>query len=551
MDNRVAILVIHGMGAQKPYQTLDQFARGVQNSLPMAKKGEYSRELRLRQHDEDPAHQQKAWTQAFVRLTPSGDRSGLQPAPELIDLVEYYWAPIINDRVSALQSLRFLIFSALSPFDYLRSNMLVINEVTGQTSGAASQLKREDFSNSATKQILFVLWREVWRTVLIFFPFILLLTGLYCFTAQPLLKTLLPPSSSTWLSYFWAGNDPNWGDAIVLALVALRWLLIGMTLKYLWDALRHPEATTPDQKRPVLLCNLAVIAVLLVLLALPFVLHGIFHFQWPGGLARGDSFSHPCLEALVGSLSMALAKIGRYLHCNLFFAPLSLRLIHLSIYAGLALLSYWINLFLTTAIGGLSVYLGSDTLSKNFAARSQILSECTATVESLLGKQPDLPADNNGVQQYDRVLIAAHSLGSVIAYDLVNDLIAKHEAGNKTAGLERITGLFTFGCPLNKTYYFFRTRTEEKTTVLNDILFKLHNFRLRVPSPAGAQPTPSPFSEKFCWFNAWSPFDVISGRMLFYQADQNRKVTAGYNPVTAHTGYWEDPDLYLYFSDLL
>jgi hypothetical protein len=33
MGDRLAILVIHGMGTQKPYETLDQFACGIERQL--------------------------------------------------------------------------------------------------------------------------------------------------------------------------------------------------------------------------------------------------------------------------------------------------------------------------------------------------------------------------------------------------------------------------------------------------------------------------------------------------------------------------------------
>jgi hypothetical protein len=45
--------------------------------------------------------------------------------------------------------------------------------------------------------------------------------------------------------------------------------------------------------------------------------------------------------------------------------------------------------------------------------------------------------------------------------------------------------------------------------------------------------------------------DVISGRMLFYRADQNRVVKQGFEPATAHTGYWKNPELYAFLAKLL
>jgi hypothetical protein len=60
-----------------------------------------------------------------------------------------------------------------------------------------------------------------------------------------------------------------------------------------------------------------------------------------------------------------------------------------------------------------------------------------------------------------------------------------------------------------------------------------------------------PFHSKFQWLNAWCPMDVISGRMLFYQADHNQVVKQGFEPATAHTGYWKNPKLYAFFAQLL
>ncbi|HTV57065.1 MAG TPA: hypothetical protein VMI06_19390, partial [Terriglobia bacterium] len=101
MNDRLAILVIHGMGSQKPYETLDEFARGIEANLTPPAAGAYHHELRFREYPNDPTHQQQAWTQAYVRLTPTDPAAAAAALhPALIDVSEYYWAPIINDRVS-------------------------------------------------------------------------------------------------------------------------------------------------------------------------------------------------------------------------------------------------------------------------------------------------------------------------------------------------------------------------------------------------------------------------------------------------------------------
>jgi hypothetical protein len=553
MAKRTAILVIHGMGTQKPYETLDQFARGV-----MARRPTWGSRIEYRHHEHDPAKQQSSWTQAFVRL-----RESEAADSAIIDLVEYYWAPIINGRVKALQSLRFLMLTALSPFDYLRTNMLAIDEVSGvpdkplsaadgprrecnapadEAMTGARQIEREGFSNKRPTQVGFIVLREIYRTLLIYFPMLFLFAAAYGFVAQPVSNLLLKDGQGNLLRYFWASPKPGAKDAIELAAMTLRWLLLGMGAKYFLDEWRHPEERTPSQASAMRSCSGWILALMAFLLALPSLLewHGLRLWRgihWPVG-AASDHLHLPWLRI--------------FLHTRIAFAPMRLRLVHLAFYAVLAGLAYIVNRFLTTAAGDLAVYLGADTLSTNFSARAQILSECTAAMDYLLGTHGDLPDGEGRPGLYDSVVIASHSLGTVIAYDMLNDLMAKDRVvASMKPDLARITGLLTFGCPLNKVYYFFRTRTEMKTKILNRILYDLHNFRLRLGPPPDALLIPDPFARHFCWYNAWSPCDVISGRMFFYRADKNRKVEDGFLPWTAHTSYWENPKLYEFFEELL
>jgi hypothetical protein len=547
MGDRIAILVIHGMGTQKPYETLDLFACGLEHHLnPQPYPPTYDRTLEFREHPSDPTKQQEHWTQAIVRFR------SLQPEhpekPALIDLVEYYWAPIINGRVKALQSLQFLIKSALTPFDYLRENLVAIAEVScdgaGKTSPRAIQ---EGLPATSNGQILQILVRELARSVFIFFPMLVLLAGVYSLLAQPLLSALAPKHGPNWLTYFWSG-PPTWVAAIEVALDALRWLVILMTGKFLLQSILKTDNSPPKLRKLLHRCNLFVALLFLALVSLPFL----------------DPLWRPIARVLRGTATVAAQasllnpnhhqqaeSILRWLHLRIAFAPLGLRLFHVLGYIALAGLVFLINRFLTTAIGDLTVYLGSDNLSTNFAARSQILEECTQTVCELLGSQVDLVPDHTP-SRYDRVIIAAHSLGSIIAYDTLNDLMAQNMASAPPdQPLKRVSALFTFGCPLNKVYYFFRTRTSPKTYVLDEILYALHSFRQRNSPPAGVLPSPDPFHPNFEWLNAWCPMDVISGRMLFYQADQNQIVKQGFEPATAHIGYWKNPKLYSYFAQLL
>jgi hypothetical protein len=535
------------MGTQKPYETLDQFACGLESQLNSpAHPASYIRTLEYREHPSDPAKQQKHWTQAIVRFRSRQSEPSEQPA--LIDLVEYYWAPIINGRVKSLQSLQFLIKSALTPFDYLRENLVAIAEVFADETGKTTpRAIKEGLPATSNGEILHILVRELTRSVFIFFPMLLLIAGIYSLLARPLLNALAPTHNSDWLTYFWSGQS-TWISAVKVALAGLRWLLLVMTGKFLVQAIFHAGNPPPKLRRLLHRCNLLVALLFLALIALPF-LDPVWRliptaFHWTPALANNARQLHP-------DLHKNLEPVLGWLHLRIAFAPLALRLLHVLGYVALATLTYFINRFLTTAIGDLAVYLGADNLSTNFVARSQILEECTQTVRGLLGSQLDLVPDHTPTN-YDRVILASHSLGSVIAYDTLNDLIAQNMASaGPDPTLKRISALFTFGCPLNKIFYFFRARTSPKTYVLDEILYALHSFRLRNPPPAGVRPPPEPFHPNFQWLNAWCPMDVISGRMLFYRADKNEIVNQGFEPATAHIGYWRNPKLYDFFAKLL
>jgi hypothetical protein len=279
-------------------------------------------------------------------------------------------------------------------------------------------------------------------------------------------------------------------------------------------------------------------------------------------MRHGVLASVAVLTVILTMVSVTKVKPSLSGAIKLLALPAFLNWPHVILYAFIALFIYVGRRILTSAIGCLTVYLGSDDLSKNFAARSQILHECTTMVIDLLAGRDETGAPNEE-WNYNQVLVAGHSLGSVIAYDSLSELIVRDFAKDPSiAGipLEKVKGLLTFGCPLNKVFYFFRTRTNLRTNVLSQILYTLHSFRLTAPLPPEANPViavPHPFPEKipfspeFRWYNAYSPFDIISGRMQFYKADTDVAVERGVTPWTAHLSYWENDDLYSLFSNLI
>ncbi len=599
LPKRTAVLVLHGIGAQKPYETLDQFARGLLGFFRPAQPGEQAptperepsdkptQQIRLRQYAANPNTGEKDWTQAFVRVrTPSRPGS-------FIDVYEYYWAPVITDRVSAFQSLKFLIGAGLSPFQYLRDNLTVIN----RAHASASRGNRLSW-------LFFALCREVYRMLFIFIPLIGLALGLYWLLANSVADRLVSSKPGIF-SYLLRTPRLDIPQALHLASFAVRLLLLGMCAIFLFQEFFAGAEGSPSEKSPPLYSSF-IAALFVVLLVVPRLLRGHLHLialaqhflQLPfrsqvlyeagllviaiaasfcskilrsawkrSGKALGRHRALTIIAAVTVTIVSTVLSIPRFRPSpaqiiDLLALPAFLNWPRVLLYACLAIFAWVAQRVLTSAIGCLAVYLGADDLSRNFAARSQILHECTAALINLLAAR-DETGKPNEEWVYDQILVAGHSLGSVIAYDSLSQLIVRGLAKDPSltdVPLQKIKGLLTFGCPLNKVVYFFRTRTNLRTNVLSQILYALHSFRLRVPLPPQANPAiavPHPFPEKipfapdFLWYNAYSPFDIISGRMQFYTADMDVAVERGVMPWTAHLSYWENDDLYSLFNDLL
>jgi hypothetical protein len=623
VNNRTAVLVVHGMGAQKPYTTLDQFSRGLSQFFGPEN---VQQQVCFRPHPTNAITKESGWTQAFVRLTPAG--ADPSEPDQLIDLFEYYWAPVISGLVTPQQSLRFLLLSALTPFQYLRDNLTLMEQLSRkakQTSGEpgggsfadtprilprdCENIPENSFKRTTFVTASLILAREFARTLFIFLPLIAVIAGLYFLVAQPVISLIVPhvasgaaqtasPSTgSASMLKFFTKWPLSYSDIWWLLLVGLRVLYLGMCGLFLIEEF-VPLAGGKSITQTTSGVRGFMITLFVVLLFGPWLRAQVpWLFLMDGllvigalllfGLVLFSSVFHDACRRALGALirhwSTALVVVT--LACvsvsGWHFAPgNSHRIISWIIrwvvaplsflngkavlsYLALAVLLYFVKAFLSSAIGGLAVYLGADELSKNYAARSLILDQCSQALKDLLGKHPDLVCTNAPRDTYDRVLIAAHSLGSVISYDTLNRLLVQNEAGILAPNvLPRLKGMLTFGCPLNKVMYFFRTRTSRSTIILQRILFVLHPYRLlvRISNEANSpislpdpHPATDPFgsrSKGFLWLNAYSPFDLISGKMFFYKADNNRRVEHGVMPWTAHLSYWENPDLYGYFSTL-
>jgi hypothetical protein len=200
-------------------------------------------------------------------------------------------------------------------------------------------------------------------------------------------------------------------------------------------------------------------------------------------------------------------------------------------------------------IGDVVRYLDLDPRSEHHETRRRIINGALDELRELMKGD-----------RYNRIIVAGHSLGSVIAYDALNRVvqetnvvqidqarrITRPEAG-------KITGLITFGSPLDKIAFFFHERVEGDKKVQRQVLSNLHGFRtLSLPQDKDEIDIGNPMTfklDKTRWLNFYHPEDLISGKLDFYalngqsfkhlvSSDGNIKITDHFSKLRAHSCYW-------------
>lgn len=205
-----------------------------------------------------------------------------------------------------------------------------------------------------------------------------------------------------------------------------------------------------------------------------------------------------------------------------------------------------------------------DENSEFYRTRTAILKEATDKLRWLIRQK-----------EYDRVIVAGHSLGSVVAHNAINHLLLEVERdGNDPSHIAwdevgKITTLVTFGSPLDKVYYFFRTHVSSDQKVRAQILSDRYPFARRhsrstragkgkqttwsrnydnftfvdPPSPRLLYPDRKAPSIRFSWLNFWYATDPVSANLDFYDQDRLTNIplpSPWYRFGISHTDYWSD-----------
>lgn len=481
-SDTIALIAFHGMGNQIEFQTLDQVAEGllrVQADLNGVRPAPSVESIR-------------ADDLLLRRLSFTLSRSGVT---RHVDLYEVYWAPFTEGQVVLRDVLSFLIGAGLNA-----------------TRRFSDEFKRWIFGRFEPFPIPRSTRFSLMAALAVVVSLVFLNTA-----AGALYAMRFADTSPAWLT---AGllKDITTALGALAAMYLLFGILLGAGVRV--RNARRKRAAKPAPGS----------------FAIPALLAGLI--RWTFRLSLAVTIFASALAAVI----LVKHRLGPE-EPALLGSPEWLGQTWTMVLVWILLLaaSYVIRRFLIQYVGDVVAYVYSFTLDKFYDLRKSIKDRATETARAVYGLLND---DAVGTLRYRKVLMVGHSLGSVVAYDTLNRLLDDDAAAAKTGSALDVMGrtsmLLTFGSPLDKTAYLFRTQ-QHSTGAAREAL------------AAAAQPLindPCFRPPSFKWLNIFAPKgnDLIGASVDFYQpmtgfpnpvqnvADPDASI-----PVIAHTEYWHNP----------
>ena len=196
--------------------------------------------------------------------------------------------------------------------------------------------------------------------------------------------------------------------------------------------------------------------------------------------------------------------------------------------------SYFVRGVLVQYVGDVAVYVTSYRLDRFQELRLEIRDLVFKAARAVYANTED----GTG---YDEVVVVGHSLGSAVVYDAVNrlvneDILAQRRGAPTLEVVTRTPLLLTFGSPLDKFAFLFALQSDSPG---------------RQAVAATLQPLIQDYAFRPRWINIYSPWDIISGDLDFYDPPgatpetHPRRVINKADPqastlLAAHVEYWEN-----------
>ena len=186
--------------------------------------------------------------------------------------------------------------------------------------------------------------------------------------------------------------------------------------------------------------------------------------------------------------------------------------------------------------GQVAIYTSVDPKSPHYQLHEEILQGAEDLLRTII-------ADD----RYDEIVVAGHSLGSVIAYDTLNRLNVATNFSGGLPNIKKIKGLATFGSPLDKIILFFSERTQNGQDIRAGILASLYSFKARRFPLRPNQIPVAGIDDRMSsvkWVNYYGQSDLISGDLVMYSGLRNELLNLPSGLFEAHSAYWTDPIFY-------
>lgn len=220
---------------------------------------------------------------------------------------------------------------------------------------------------------------------------------------------------------------------------------------------------------------------------------------------------------------------------------------------------------MSNVIGDIAVYNEPNPRSSHQNIRREILNGCVDSLRYLV--EPQTKGDTTKYP-YEKVVVAAHSLGSEIAFDAMNRLTQQinlnHLNGydqkgqqlfGKKENINAVLDTFiTFGSPLDKTAFFFREQSEKSEYIKKQILAHFHCFKETqwnsVKNEIEMTHQVDKVFKDITWMNYYDSYDYVSGRLDYYQGLTNINCQFKFpgRRIITHSDYWTS---HVFFGDVL
>lgn len=484
----VAVIVAHGMGQQTHFETLEAVAEIVRGAEARTRGVAPPVTVRMARLDG------RDLPRAEVRVTGGDGR------PCDVHFYECYWAPLTEGKVTTMEAVWFLILSGLRGIRLTR-------------------FRGEFFRYMFDRPIRFAI---PLHAILQFLAPVLVIAALLAINAimVAVVAARVVPGGGVWVS------DAMLADLTADLAMGLVGIFGGVVIAMLVSRLLRPAPRDDPPEETIGLGAAAVSAVawLFMLAALASIVLTAVMLAWHA------------LEHLRG------ATTGRLVHPPLFAGVFdgfeggdwtAAQWIALAlVWGGGLAINGFVRGFLLQYVGDVAAYISSHTVSK-FAEVRDAIQACALDVTEAVYRQ----RIEGAAFTYPAIVVVGHSLGSVVAYDALNKLLVKEALDSAPLEVaQRTRMLLTFGSPLDKTAFIFRS-------------FRRHPTGAREALAAAKQPMILDYGNRpRRWINIHSPNDWISGSLEYYddkdQRDRepqwvdNQPDPEATTPLGAHVEYW-------------